>query len=128
MSDYESDNNDDESIDLLNDEPLSYVPETETDTCKQSQSQQKMLHDMYSSDDDKKMSHLGKRKRRVKTSSQRKNSYQIKVYYHSSRHNKGNSSIASKKSIKVISIPLPDELTNNSDRYETIVSLSSKMK
>ena len=60
MIDYETDNKN-ESIDLLNDVPLSYVPETDSDTCKPSQSQRRMLDDIYSSEDDKNISHIGRR-------------------------------------------------------------------
>ena len=127
MSDYETDNNN-ESINLLNDVPLSYVPETKPDTCKPSQSQRRMLDDIYSSDDDKNISHIERISRNMKTSSQRKNISQIKGYNHSSCHKKGNSSLARKKSRNDMSIPLPDELTKHSDIDECIESISSNMK
>ena len=58
----------------------------------------------------------------------KKNSSQIKLYDHSSRHKKVNSSLSKNKSINVMSIPLPDELTKHSDRDECIESISSNMK
>ena len=128
MSDSETEDNDNESLDLLNDEPINCVPETQTDTEKYSESQNQIVNNGYCRVDHKHISNKGSRLRNTTKTKQRTKSSDIKGYDHCSRHNKGNSSIARKKSRRQMFIPFPDELTTNQDRYDCIMSIFSNLK